>query len=63
MIENITYLLIGNLFGAATVLIIIFWNNLINKLVDFFTFKKLKYKLKMWWWRTKFFFKYKVLRK
>jgi len=63
MVENITYLLIGNLFGAATVLIIVFWNNLIRDLVEFFTFRKLKYRLKLKWWEIKFFIRYKVLRK
>ena len=63
MVENITYFLVGYVLGTSTVLTVIFWNKLINNLVDFFTFKRLKYKLKMWWWSTKFFFKYKVLRK
>ena len=55
--------LVGYMSGVVTFLVIIFWTDIVHKFSDFFTFRKLKYKIKMIWWEVEFFIKYKVLRK
>ena len=62
-LTEITWFLIGYASGCVTFLVLIFWVDLINYLTDFFTFRKLKYKLQNKWWEIKFFIRYKVLRK
>ena len=61
--ENLIWFLIGYTSGCVTFLVMIFWIDLINYLVDFFTFRRLKYKIQNKWWEIKFFFRHKVLRK
>lgn len=63
MIEIVSSLLIGYVLGISTILVVIFWNDLIQRLTGFFTFRDLKYKLGLKWWEIKFFFKHRVLRK
>ena len=63
MVETVSSFLVGYVLGILTFLILIYWNDIVHRLSDFFTFKKLKYKLKMVWWEIEFFIKYKVLRK
>jgi hypothetical protein len=55
--------LVGYMSGVATLLVMIFWTDIVHKLTDFFTFRKLTYKLQNTWWEIKFFIRYKVLRK
>jgi hypothetical protein len=62
-LTEITWFLIGYASGCVTFLVLIFWTDIVHKFSDFFTFRKLKYKLKMIWWEVEFFIKYKVLRK
>ena len=63
MIEIVSSLLIGYVLGISTILVVIFWNDLIQRLTVFFTFRKLKYKLQNTWWEIKFFIRHRIMRK
>lgn len=63
MVEIVSSLLIGYVLGISTILVMIFWDDLIKRLTEVFTFRKLKYKLENTWWEIKFFIRHRIMLK